>query len=326
MRVCIREAAHRMSALSDRALQDRCHRAALAREHRPPGWLGLGLLVMRASRGQRLCPARVIFLAGAIVTAALLASVDPPPADATAARPAKTTCANELLTDRTYDDVTVAPGHWCAIGFSTVRGTINVTRATTFFLFASKVMGDVTVTGTTSHPNAAIAPGLGPASAICASALYGNLTITDSSSTAPWNISGTNYPPYLSTSNCLSQIFVLGNVTFDNNHGSPNEIGGADIEGNLECHGNGNFTAGVLTPYQKNGVKGTTSGQCAGLAVKGDNPDIFPGPPPWLTVDPGQPTVAPQHVSRSIRTQRAATLDTTSRHGLWKMETLEQTR
>ena len=80
-----------------------------------------------------------------------------------------------------------------------------------------------------------------------------------------------------------------GTVRFDDNAGSPNEIGGADIEGNLECHGNGNFTTGVLTPFQKGGVDGTTSGQCAAFAVKGDNPGIFPGPPPWVMVDPGSP-------------------------------------
>ena len=62
---------------------------------------------------------------------------------------------------------------------------------------------------------------------------------------------------------------MLGNLTFDDNAGAPNEIGGADIEGSLECHGNGNFTTGVLRPYQKNQVDGTSSGQCAAFAVKG---------------------------------------------------------
>ena len=152
-----------------------------------------------------------------------------------------------------FDNVTVTPGHWCAIGFSTIRGNIDVTGATSFFLYASAVGGNVTITGTTSHPNAAIGPGTGTASAICADGIYGNLTISGSSPAAPWNISGTNYPPYASTSNCLSQIFVAGTVRFDDNAGSPNEIGGADIEGNLECHGDGHFTTGVLTPFQKAG-------------------------------------------------------------------------
>ena len=71
--------------------------------------------------------------------------------------------------------MTVTPGHWCAIGFSTVTGNIDVTGATSFFLYASAVGGNVTITGTTSHPNAAIGPGFGPANAICADGIYGNL-------------------------------------------------------------------------------------------------------------------------------------------------------
>jgi hypothetical protein len=247
-----------------------------------------GGLAIRSHLTRRAARARAILIAGAIAVAVLaLAS----PATARAAAPASpvTTCANQNLLHGSFGDVTVTPGHWCAIGFSTVTGNIDVTGATAFFLYASAVGGNVTITGTTSHPNAAIGPGFGPASAICADAIYGNLTISGSSPAAPWNISGTNYPPYASTSNCLSQIFVAGTVRFDDNTGSPNEIGGADIEGNLECHGNGNFTTGVLTRFQKDGVDGTTSGQCTGFAVKGDNPGISPGPPPWLTVDPDGP-------------------------------------
>ena len=244
---------------------------------------------MRSHLTRRVARARAILIAGAIAVAAFLALASAATARAAAPASPVTTCANQNLLHGSFGDVTVTPGHWCAIGFSTVRGNIDVTGATSFFLYASAVGGNVTITGTTSHPNAAIGPGTGPANAICADGIYGNLTISGSSPAAPWNISGTNYPPYASTSNCLSQIFVAGTVRFDDNAGSPNEIGGADIEGNLECHGNGNFTTGVLTPFQKDGVDGTTSGQCAAFAVKGDNPGIFPGPPPWVMVDPGGP-------------------------------------
>ncbi len=284
----IREAARRTSDLRHRPFQDR---SCGPHYPRMPGWMMLrhGGLAMRPCRTQRLAPARAMLIAGAIGIAAILALSAPRSSAGGRAVAAETTCANQLLTGGSYDDVSVTPGHWCAIGFSTVDGSIDVTGATSFFLFATKVAGNVTITGTTSHPNAAIGPGTGPASAICADAIYGNLTITNSGPNAPWNISGTNYPPVLSTSNCLSQIFVLGNVTFDNNAGGPNEIGGADIEGNLECLGDGRFTTGIGLPYFKNGVNGTASGQCAGFAVKGDNPNIFPGPPPWLLNDSAGP-------------------------------------
>ena len=197
-------------------------------------------------------------------------------AHSTAGASAGTTCADRLLAGGSYGDVTVTPGHWCMVGFSSVRGNIDVTDASAFYLFTSSVAGNVTITGTTSNANMAILPGLaaivpalGPADSICTSAIGGNLTITGSSPTAPWNVGGTNYPPFFTNSTCTLPISVRGNVTFDNNAGAPNEIGGSDIEGNLECHGNGNFTTGVLTPYHKNQVAGTSSGQCAAFAVKG---------------------------------------------------------
>jgi hypothetical protein len=184
-----------------------------------------------------------------------------------------TSCSDQTLIGR-FGAVTVAPGHWCVVGFSTVHGSIDVTRASAFYLFASSVSGDVTITGTTSSANAAILPGLaaifpgiGPADSICTTSITGNLTITASGPAAPWNIGGTNYPPFLTNSTCARPISVLGNLTFDDNAGAPNEIASSDIGGNLECSGNGNFTTGVLTPYQKNRVGGTSSGQCAGLAI-----------------------------------------------------------
>ena len=285
MHARIREGARRMSDLADRSFQDRLYRHLLRARAAPCDFARSGRLAMRSCGIQRFARARVVLIAGAIGTA-LVTSVSPATARPLAPAAPPTTCANRQLLHGSYGDVTVTPGHWCAIGFSTVSGNVDVTGASSFFMYASRVNGNVTITGTTSHPNAAIAPGFGPASAICADAIYGNLTITGSGPNAPWNISGTNYPPVLSTSNCLSQIFVLGNVTFDNNAGAPNEIGGADIEGNLECLGNGKFTTGIVLPYFKSGVNGTTTGQCAGFAVKGDNSNIFPGPPPWLTVDP----------------------------------------
>ena len=255
---------------------------------------------MRSDRTRRPVDARAILIAGVIAGAGVLPLASPAPARASA----RATCANQLLIGGSYDDVTVTPGDWCAIGYATVRGSINVTGATTFFLFASRVAGNVTISGTASYPNAAVAPGAGTASSICSSAIYGNLTITDSSKKAPWNIGSTNYPPYVNISNCLSQVFVRGNVRFDDNAAGMNEIGGADIEGSLECRSNGGFTTGVATAYQKNGVNGSSSGQCAGFAVKGDNPDIVPGPPPWLVVDPDTPQATPAPAATLARLTR----------------------
>ncbi len=253
-------------------------------------------LAMRLYRTRGRARARAILIAGALGMAAILASASPAMAHLTARASAmahfrarasamahstarastETTCSNQLLVGGSYGDVTVTPGHWCIVGFSTVHGNIDVTNASAFYLFTSSVAGNVTITGTTSNGNAAIAPGvaaifpaLGPANSICTSAINGSLTITGSSPTAPWNIGGTNYPPFFTNSTCALPISVQGNVTFDNNAGAPNEIGGSDIEGNLECHGNGTFTTGVLTPYHKNQVAGISSGQCAAFAVKG---------------------------------------------------------
>ena len=276
MHARIRGAARRMSDLSDRPLQVRRYRDLFRANTGQCDAAARGGLATRSCRAQLLARARAILIAAAIGTAALLAWAGPATAHAPSAASAQTTCADQLLSGGTYGDVTVTPGHWCLVGFSTVRGNVDVTRASAFYLFASSVAGNVTIAGTTSNGNAAIAPGLaaifpalGPADSICTSAINGNLTITDSSAAAPWNIGGTNYPPYFSSSNCVLPISVRGNLTFDDNAGAPNEIGGADIEGSLECHGNGNFTTGVLRPYQKNQVDGTSSGQCAAFAVKG---------------------------------------------------------
>ena len=281
MRERLREAERRIAALGGRPVQGRRDRPH-ARVPELGDAVARGGPARRSHLTQRLARARAILIAWAIGMAAFLALASPAPARATAApAPPPTTCVNQVLLHGSYGDVTVTPGHWCAIGFSTVRGNIDVTGARFFFLFASGVAGNVTITGTTSNPDAAIGH-FGPASAICSSAIHGNLTISDSGPEAPWNISSTNYTAFFTDSNCLAQDYVRGNVTFTNNAGSPNEIGGADIDGNLECHGNGSFTRGILIPFQMNGVNGTTSGQCTRFAVSGDNPYIFPGPPPWL--------------------------------------------
>ena len=132
---------------------------------------------------QRAARARAILIAGAIAVAVLaLAS----PATARTAAPAyRNLLRDQNLLHGSFGDVTVTPGHWCAIGFSTVTGNIDVTGATSFFLYASAVGGNVTITGTTSHPNAAIGPGFGRGRAICADAIYGNLTIYGGSPASP---------------------------------------------------------------------------------------------------------------------------------------------
>lgn len=221
---------------------------------------------------------------------------------ASAAQAQDVTCADQILMGGTYHDVTVAKGHWCMVFVSTVTGDIRSMGATTFGLAGSAVGGDVTVTGTTSYPNKAALPGLGTANGICSSVIHGSVVVTGSGPDAPWNISSTNYPPFANFSNCLAQIHVERNVTFDDNLGGPNAIAGANIDGDLECHGNAPFTDGVLIPFMKNGVAGTSSGQCAGLAVKGENPDIVPGPPAFLPVldrgpAPRTPATAPPGTS-----------------------------
>jgi len=187
------------------------------------------------------------------------------------------TCANEQLFGGNYHTVTVTPGTWCLLGFSKLTGSVRATGASSFGMLASTIAGDVTITSTTSYPDATGEVFGGIADAICSSAIYGNLRITHSSPTARWNIGATNYPPFLNFSNCISSISVGRNVVFDDNAGSPNEIGSADIEGNLECHGDGPFTAGVAEPYTKNRVDGTSTGQCAQMGVKSDNPRPSPG-------------------------------------------------
>ena len=64
------------------------------------------------SEPQRLAPARAMLIAGAIGIAAILALSAPARARAAAPSPRETTCANQLLTGGSYDDVSVTPGHW----------------------------------------------------------------------------------------------------------------------------------------------------------------------------------------------------------------------
>ena len=188
-----------------------------------------------------------------------------------------------LVAGGVYRNVTVTPGHWCGLTFAKVTGNVVATRPTAFQMATTRVAGSVTVTGTSSFPNAAGIPGLGTANVICSSAILGNVTITDSGKKAPWDLSSTNYPVVgANISTCLSQIYVGGNVTFNDNLGAPNAVGGATVLGNLTCWGNGAFTSGVLLPFMKNGVHGKVSGQCKQYSQHGDNPKIIPGVPLWL--------------------------------------------
>lgn len=205
------------------------------------------------------------------------------PATSVAASSPKDLNCSGLVASGTYRNVIVKPGHWCALLYTTITGNIVATRPRSFEMALTSVHGNVTVTGTTSYPDKDGMPAFGTANVICSSVIGGNVTITGSGKNAPWDLSSSNYPTVaLNISTCLSQISVGGSVVFNDNHGTPNAVGGASIKGNLTCLRNGPFTSGVVLPFMKNGVHGRVHGQCKPYSMHGNNPAILPGPPMWL--------------------------------------------
>lgn len=216
------------------------------------------------------------------LTAPLILSVLAPTPAHAAKKPHDLDC-HGVIVGGTYRNVRVEPGHWCGLTFATVTGNVTAVRPTAFQMATTRVAGNVKVTGATSNPNASSIPGLGTANVICSSAILGDVTITGSGKNAPWDLSSTNYPVVAANiSTCLAQIYVGGDVTFNDNLGAPNAVGGATILGDLTCKRNGAFTSGVVLPFMKNGVHGKVSGQCAKYSQRGDNPKIVPGVPVWL--------------------------------------------
>ena len=129
MREGLRGTGRRKPALADRPLQGRRYRYLHPRVPQLRGAAARGGLTIRSHLTQRVARARAILIAGAIAVA-VLALASPATARAAASASPVTTCADQNLLHGSYGDVTVTPGHWCAIGFSTVTGNIYVTGAT----------------------------------------------------------------------------------------------------------------------------------------------------------------------------------------------------
>lgn len=194
------------------------------------------------------------------------------------------TCSNQII-QGVFHDVTVAPGRWCLVQHSLVTGDVTSEYATTFGLITSTVLGRVTVTHTTSHPNKAAFFGLGTANGVCSSTIRGALTITDSGPDAPWDVSSTNYPTLGNFSTCVSQISVGGNLEFSRNQSPANQVAGAVVGGSLICEDNRGFVAGRILPPYPNKVTGTASGQCAHNSVgERSTTSIVPGVPHFTTI------------------------------------------
>src|SRR5581483_12430483 len=90
-------------------------------------------------------------------------------------------CRNQQLTG-TYHDVKVERGAWCDLAGATVTGDVHANGATGLGLTGSVVNGNVDVDDTV----AALDPGHLGTNVLCNSVVWGNVKITDSSSSAPW--------------------------------------------------------------------------------------------------------------------------------------------
>lgn len=204
------------------------------------------------------------------VTAAVgLAGAAAPPALAAPDR----VCADELILEGTFQDVTVAPGTWCLFGHATVLGDFRAVGASSIgIFFQAQIAGNVTISGTTSYPDATGETFGGSANGICTSTIKGDLTVIDGGPHAPWNVGSTNYPPYANFSNCVGPNVVGGTVRYERNAADVNAIGGNTIGGDLICAGNGAFTPGFVAPGTPNQVAGTSRGQCAALGTHPETP------------------------------------------------------
>jgi hypothetical protein len=182
---------------------------------------------------------------------------------ARAAEPASRLCADELIFGGTFRDVTVKPGTWCLIGDATVTGAFRAAGASSIGIFSgTTIAGDVTITRTSSNPDATGETFGGSANGICTTTIGGDLTIERSGKDASWNVGSTNYPPFVNFSNCVFSNTVRGRVRFADNAASANAIGGNEIGGDLVCERNGGFADGVVQSDTPNRVHGASRGDC----------------------------------------------------------------
>lgn len=243
---------------------------------------------MGRRRGTAALGAAIAILGPILVleTQTVVANAAPDQGGAAAAARPDVVCSDEQLFGGSYHDVTVRPGTWCLIGNATLTGSLRAVGATSLGMYSNlRIVGDVTISRTTSFPSSTGQFGGGSANAICTSAIGGDLRISRSGPRAAWNIGATNYPPFVNFSNCIFSNYVGGDVRFNQNAGAPNEIGGNELGGDLGCRHNGPFTEGVLEPYARNRIVGRSLGECREMGVKGGAAS-FPGIYPVSVVDP----------------------------------------
>lgn len=201
---------------------------------------------------------RLTIAAAAVVLGAGLGAV-PLRGAVTASSPPDVQCVDMMFTG-TAHNLTVPNGHWCDVEGATITGNLEAQNATGLGV-GSKTLIDGNLHA--QNLSGAADPMAMGRNFLCNSTVHGDVQIHNTAASGPWNI-GQNNDAFHFASCGGGGSFVGGNLQFFNNASPGNDIFNSDVEGNLQCQGNGGLVGGM------NGADGNAEGQCAGLAVKGD--------------------------------------------------------
>jgi hypothetical protein len=170
-----------------------------------------------------------------------------------AGRPPNVTCRNEQL-NGFYQDVKVSKGSWCELVNATVTGDVEARRASGITVTSSTIEGDVKVRDTSG---AGVPAGV---NTVCNSMIFGDLEVEDSSRKAPWGIGGATCAPSADVTGNTASV-IGGDLEFNKNASTANEVSDNTIEGNLECRRNGAVTG------DGNQVARHIRGECSGTEL-----------------------------------------------------------